>query len=140
MIRVTLTRDIMDDRASQGVLRFFDGDMPLMLDDEGFLYTLELPWLDNKPMISCIPAGEHRCRRKVSPTYGETFEIEVEGRTHILFHWGNWVRNTNGCVLLGLTRDPKIPAVWHSKQAHNLFMETLEGVDEFMLTIYEEAV
>ena len=137
MIRAELTRDIRDERACQGVLRLFDDDTPLHLDGEGFLYTLELPWLDNATMVSCIPAGPHRCRRVVSPTYGVTFEIEVEGRTHILFHWGNWVKNTNGCVLLGLGRDTDVPAVWTSRKAHEIFMAALEGVDEFELVIIE---
>lgn len=25
----------------------------------------------------------------------------VEGRSHVLFHWGNLPRHTRGCVLLG---------------------------------------
>ena len=133
-IRVELTRDIQDDRASQGVLHIFDGDNVVLK-----LYTLENPWLDNQRNISCIPAGEYLCRRVISPTYGETFEImDVEGRTHILFHWGNWVKNTDGCVLLG-QRDDEVPAVWNSKAAHTEFMEEFEGVDEFRLSIIEEA-
>lgn len=76
----------------------------------------------------------------ISPKYGETFEItDVDGRTHILFHWGNYPSNTEGCVLLGTSRAADVPAVWSSKAAHAEFMEQLAGVEEFALTIYEEA-
>ncbi|WP_285906785.1 DUF5675 family protein [Pseudodesulfovibrio pelocollis] len=136
MMRAYLTRDISDGVGTQGVLRLFDGETPVMLDGEGFLYTLENPWLGNARNVSSIPAGEYLCRRVVSPTYGETFEVTgVAGRTHILFHWGNWVRNTQGCVLLGLARDTTVPAVWNSRTAHKHFMAALVGVDEFMLVV-----
>jgi hypothetical protein len=76
----------------------------------------------------------------ISPRYGETFEITlVPGRTHILFHWGNYPSNTEGCVLLGTSRAADVPAVWSSRAAHAEFMAATQGVDEFHLTIYEEA-
>ena len=140
--RAVMSRDIMDDRASQGVFQFFDaeGAPVLFFGTHGYLYTLENPWLDNERNISCIPAGDYICRRVLSPSYGETFEIvDVEGRTHILFHWGNWVKNTDGCVLLGVAREDSDPAIWSSRSAHAAFMEAAEGVDEFPLTILEEA-
>ncbi len=64
--------------------------------------TLEPPWKDNKPSVSCIPVGVYVCRRVKSPKFGDTFEIaDVPGRTHILFHKGNWAKDTYGCVILG---------------------------------------
>jgi hypothetical protein len=74
----------------------------LRVDGEVFCVTLEPPDLGNLPEVSCIPAGEYVCRRVESPSFGTTFEIGgVPGRDHILFHQGNVVSDTRGCVLLG---------------------------------------
>jgi len=36
------------------------------------------------------------------PAFGDTYEItDVPNRSHILFHQGNVVADTRGCVLLG---------------------------------------
>jgi hypothetical protein len=136
IVRAELIRDVMDERVSMGKLFLYDEDGRVVSRHE----TLENPWLDNAQDISCIPAGEYVCRRVVSPRYGETFEITlVPGRTHILFHWGNYPSNTEGCVLLGTSRAVDVPAVWSSRAAHAEFMTAVQGVDEFHLTIYEEA-
>ena len=64
--------------------------------------TLELPWLDNKPFISCIPPGEYTVQKRYSDTYGWHWHIlDVEGRTLILIHAGNFHRDTEGCVCVG---------------------------------------
>ena len=64
--------------------------------------TLEPPWKNNKPSISSIPTGLYRCARYGSKQYENTFQImEVPNRTNILFHAGNTVLNTSGCILLG---------------------------------------
>jgi len=74
----------------------------LRMDGEVFCVTLEPPDRGNLPEVSCIPAGEYDCRRVESPSFGTTFEIGgVPGRDHILFHQGNVVSDTRGCVLLG---------------------------------------
>jgi hypothetical protein len=136
IVRAELIRDVMDDRVSLGKLFLYDEDGRVVQRHE----TLENPWLDNVQTVSCIPAGEYICRRVISPRYGETFEITgVPGRTHILFHWGNYPSNTEGCVLLGTSRAVDVPAVWSSRAAHAEFMAAVQGVDEFHLTIYEEA-
>ena len=74
----------------------------LRMDGEVFCVTLEPPDRGNLPDVSCIPAGEYECCRVETPSFGTTFEIaDVPGRTHILFHQGNVVADTHGCVLLG---------------------------------------
>jgi hypothetical protein len=134
VIEIRLQRDIRDERVTMGRLFLVDGDR-----EQAWLYTLENPWLNNQPNISCIPAGRYICRRIISPTYGETFEVtDVHGRTHILFHWGNYVGNTMGCILLGTTRDPAVPAVWNSRTAHTEFMDELYGVEQFPIEIVDE--
>jgi hypothetical protein len=135
IFRAELIRDHQDERCSLGQIFLYDEIDAVVARFE----TLENPWLDNRHNVSCIPAKTYRCRVVVSPTYGLTFEIaDVEGRTHILFHWGNYPSNTDGCVLLGMSRAEDVPAVWRSREAHTEFMKILEGVDEFQLTIIEE--
>lgn len=66
-----------------------------------FALTMELPWTDNTPGQSCIPTGHYICRRVRSPKFGNTFEVtQVPNRTHILFHKGNTLEDTEGCILV----------------------------------------
>jgi len=72
--------------------------------------SIELPWLDNKQSISCIPPGEYITAVWYSKKFGKTFVVQgVPGRSAILFHSGIWAGNTAkgfkthsaGCILLG---------------------------------------
>lgn len=106
------------------------------------LKTLELPWNDNKPNKSCIPVDQkYVCKRVNSPRFGVTFEIiDVDGRTHILFHAGNDEDDTSGCVLLGMAIDQyNHIAGGTSRAGLKKFLETLKGTDEFELTITDES-
>lgn len=93
-------------------------------------FTLEPPWADNAVDASCIPPGVYPLRFRVSPRFGETFRVEsVPGRSQILFHWGNYPSNTEGCVLIGqelrqVDRDVP-PVVLRSKAAHVALMSRL---------------
>lgn len=106
--------------------------------------TLELPWVDeNGDKISdkeksCINSGVYTCKRINSPHFGEVFEIiDVPNRTHVLIHKGNFLKNTKGCILLGLIRGEKDnePCVYQSTEAFNRFIKHLEGLKEFELRI-----
>ncbi len=99
------------------------------------LFVLENPWLENRKWVSCIPEGIYICKRKISPRFGETFEVtNVPDRTHIVFHWGNWERDTLGCILVGRNTDYK-HMITHSRLAFGDFMEHLTGIEEFELEI-----
>lgn len=70
--------------------------------DEFRCYTLELPWRDNQKSVSCIPEGTYECEKHFSPTHGLCISVKhVVGRTHILIHVGNFIKETQGCVLVG---------------------------------------
>lgn len=132
MIKLTLIRDISDHQASQG---------RLYVDDEFFCFTLENPWQDNVPFISCIPVGTYTCGRTLSTRFGPTFEVmNVEGRSRILFHAGNRSKDTCGCILLGEKRGALEgdPAVLISRVAFQIFLEKLWDIDEFKLEVVEE--
>jgi hypothetical protein len=108
----------------------------LVIDGTFICMTLERPWLDNQPNVSCIPQGRYTCRRVNSPRFGDTFEIcFVPGRSHILFHAGNKPEDTEGCVLTGLTLPPLVAAIRDSKVALKTLMHVLDGVDEFPLEV-----
>lgn len=64
--------------------------------------TLELPFLNNKVGISCIPPGYYKVEKRQSVRFGSHFHIkDVAGRSMILIHIGNYHRNTSGCILVG---------------------------------------
>lgn len=64
--------------------------------------TLERPWADNASEVSCIPAGTYPCRKYSSEKYDDVWEITgVPQRSKILFHAGNTINDTKGCVLVG---------------------------------------
>lgn len=73
--------------------------------------TLELPWKNNATNISCIPEGIYIAKRRYSKKYRNHMHItDVEGRSLILIHWGNYAGSVNpktgspdirGCILTG---------------------------------------
>lgn len=116
-------------RGTFGVIRY--GQVP-------FVLTLERPWEDNKENVSCIPAGRYRCRKIRSPKFGDTYEIcDVPGRTHVLLHWGNFIEDTEGCVLVGEEFSGTFdrPFIAASKRGFLELMKLLNGDVEFDLVI-----
>lgn len=110
----------------------------LLVNDKPQLCTLELPWLDNQASISCIPTGNYTCKRHISPRFGETFQIlNVPNRDDILIHWGNTVKDTKGCILLGSWFGTllDLPAVINSRISFQKFMNLTAGKETFNLTI-----
>lgn len=80
-----------------------DGSFGFMiLNDNVFCATLEPPDKNNQNNISNIPPGQYICKLVDSPKFGPVYKVmDVPGRTDILFHSGNVVENTEGCILLG---------------------------------------
>ncbi len=102
-------------------------------------FTLERPWLDNQKDVSCIPSGAYLCSRYTSPHHGSTFIINgVEGRDSILFHKGNFVTDSKGCVLVGigveLVEEEQL-ILNSSALAFKRFMERLKDVNSFALVV-----
>lgn len=117
------------DKATFGVL--LDEDMP-------FCVTLERPWRENRRSVSCIPVGAYICKRVQSPNFGDTFEVtNVKGRSSILFHKGNLVEDTHGCIIIGEQYEPLAEenAVLASGKAFKEFKDRTKGVDSFILSI-----
>lgn len=112
----------------------------LKIDKEVFCATLEPPDRLNKKNISSIPAKQYRCRRIISPKFGETFEVmNVPGRSDILFHAGNTLQDTQGCIILGQHWGKLLGdrAVLNSGRTFHTFMGMMDGVNILHLTIKE---
>lgn len=112
-----------------------------MLIDESMRHrfaTMERPWRDNRPDVSCIPPGIYLCAKYRSKKFGDTFIVkDVPGRSGILFHEGNVVADTRGCICPGLDF-----AMWgdgwavtKSFMAMEKLRESLRACDEFTLEI-----
>ncbi len=112
----------------------------LKINKEAFCVTLEPADLLNKQNVSSIPAQQYQCVRHYSGRYGETFRVDnVPGRSAVLFHSGNRIEDTKGCILLarkfGVLHGDR--AVLNSGNTFKEFMKKMEGIDVFHLTIKE---
>ena len=110
----------------------------LRIQKQMFCLTLEPPDLMNKKWRSCIPIQQYICTRYNSEKYGETFAVQgVPDREAIIFHSGNWMDDTEGCILLGdsILRLSGRRGIANSRNTVREFMQTLSGFDEAHLTI-----
>lgn len=93
-----------------------------------------------------LQAGTYTCKRSMHRLHGmtqdfETFQImDVPGHSNILFHWGNYNDDSDGCVLLGRRMVPNPDSsgtnmITSSKNTFNAFMDAQKGVDTFTLTV-----
>lgn len=111
----------------------------LKLNEFPFCVTLEPEFRQNVRSQSCIPVGQHVATRVDSPRFGHTWNIQVWGRDNILFHAGNIVDHTKGCVLLaehyGKLRGDL--AVLNSGETFHRFMSTTTMFDSLLITVVE---
>lgn len=127
-----------------------DGTFGVLLDEDimrgefiPFATTLELRWRNNIKKGSCIPAGRYECKRVKSPKFGETFEItNVPDRENILFHSGNTIKDSSGCILIGeqFGNLGSLTAILCSKKGFKEFMNRLRLYDSFQLEIVQTLI
>ena len=118
-VNLLLIRDEFTDKSTLG---------KLFLNSEMFCQTLELPYLDNQRSISCIPEGEYKVRLRTakessSRDYLHLLVQDVEGRSYILVHIGNFPKDTKGCILVGQSRQQD--RVNNSRLAMDLLMKEI---------------
>lgn len=95
-VKVTLVRNYEDSSGTHG---------ELILDRKKLCFTLEEPWRQNKRSISCIPAGLYQCVPHTGNNFKDVWHVTgVMGRDAILIHAGNTLKDTEGCILVGLSR------------------------------------
>ena len=98
MINLLLLRDTFSEKSTIG---------ELFINKERICDTLENPWIDNQRNISCIPEGEYEVRIRLpresaTRDYLHLLVQDVPDRDWILFHRGNFPKDTSGCILVGL--------------------------------------
>lgn len=105
--------------------------------------SLERTFLINSIWRPKIADGLWHCQRSKYHKGGyTTYEIFIPGHTRILFHKGNWPKDSDGCVLLGETYhdfDPakgiQDPGLGRSGEGFDEFMQLADGVDSFFLRV-----
>lgn len=76
------------------------------------LFSLELPWRQNKTDYSCIPAGLYEAKQDISTLKGNKHVIrlfDVPNRSNVLIHVGNYAGDSTlgyktdvqGCIIPG---------------------------------------
>ena len=80
---------------TNGVLRQAQDDKRKII-----CYTIELPWLDNKNNVSCIPEGRYELTKRYSQRFGWHLLVnKVVNRNSILIHAFNDARKeSKGCI------------------------------------------
>jgi len=91
-----------------------------MVVDGTTFYSVEKPWRDNEPLISCIPEGVYKCTWEPTSTCvpdsyehhtwyvsSTDFERGLVGydfgvRTRVAWHIGNTADDVTGCLAFGL--------------------------------------
>lgn len=97
-----------------------------------------------------VPPGKYKCVRGLHrlenmKTCFETFEItglpNFNGNpvTKVLFHIGNWNKDSEGCILLGefIQESKNGRMITLSRESFISFMEIQEGVNEFNLNVLD---
>lgn len=86
-----------------------------------------------------LPEGKYLCARGYHQLKGmdapfETFEIKnVPGHSGMLFHWGNYNRDSSGCVLLG--KNNLKTSIDQSILTFQAFMKHLKNVEQFEISV-----
>src|SRR5690606_8289840 len=107
--------------------------------------TIELPWRNNRRMISCIPEGRYRLIRREHFKHGDQLAVSgVPGREAILIHPANFaLSELQGCIA------PVTRVVAPGKGVFSrVALERLKGIvypaleagEEVWLTIVQEGV
>ncbi len=124
--QVVLTRNIFLPYATLGDL----------ITDSGYSFkSVERPWLDNQPDVSCDPIGSYRCGSSFSPKHGCNVYhlLDVRGRTAVEIHAANLAIQLLGCIALGKA----IAEFKASSISENLPPADMMGVTESVTAIAE---
>ncbi|EDB0649729.1 hypothetical protein F9A64_03175 [Campylobacter coli] len=78
--------------------------------------------------------------KKDDDTMINVYNDEVPASRAILIHWGNTDKDTQGCILLGLTKDNNNESVGQSRQACKEFYDLMHGknLEDIKLEITNE--
>lgn len=99
---ITLKREY-DENRTTGILTLPDGTE---------LITLERPWLNNEPFVSCIPEGQYVVCRNQTGKHQWYGLLDVEGRSFIEIHTATRVDHLEGCIGLQSDADCDLLLEW----------------------------
>jgi|SRR5271166_1222696 len=112
-----------------------------LISDDGVFScaTLEHAFAqDDGSYAPIIPAGTYTCTlgtftlENYPP--GQYYQImDVPGHTHVLIHFGNYNKNSDGCILVGATRVGNM--ITNSDQTFKEFMYIQNGAESFELVV-----
>jgi hypothetical protein len=118
-----------------------DGTFGILNIENKFLcLTLEPPDNGNQKDKSCIPVGEYKVKPFISHRFKKVYKImNVPKRSGILFHKGNTIKDTTGCILLGFRQGVlgDLLAILDSATAFMLFERVIRR-HSFTLIIKED--
>src|SRR6476660_3545962 len=80
---------------------YANGTNGMLFHHSNFIcFTIELPWLNNEPMHSCIPEGRYQLFIRYSQKFQTHFLLgDVPGRSLVLIHPANdAVKELKGCI------------------------------------------
>ena len=135
-MKLSLPRVLHSDKQTIGTLYLLNNQNHVI----DSWYSLELPDLNNKRGVSRIPEGHYKCKKHLSPRFGKCLWLQdVEGRSEILIHKGNYYTDIRGCILIGLglsdiNNDGHLD-VMDSKRAVARLMSYFNDVDGVMIEI-----
>lgn len=89
--------------------------------------TLDGKEINNKGAVVCIPEGRYKITICPSPRYGRNMPRlqRVPGRSGILIHTGNFVRDTRGCILVGKATSTGFMVIGESQKTFNILFDKL---------------
>jgi len=134
-----LTDDIAEDEVAIILEHAYDRDDPEVASAAGAY--------PNTPLIPKLTPGVFICRRGPHEledgTKFETFEITgIPGHSGIVFHWGNFNKDSKGCPLMGdqevigySPNSPPTEMITNSRKTFAKFMDLQAGLDSFILTV-----
>jgi hypothetical protein len=111
-------------------------------DDQGnqIAVTLEHSYQDGDNFVPKVASGTYTCslhapNRLPYTTYELQDVPDFQGNpvTGILLHIGNYNQDSDGCILLGQSRQGNM--IINSKVTFDAFMASLNGIESFTLTI-----
>lgn len=137
MREIHLIRSVHQDTQTLGNLFVIDGTDILFQ-----CKTLELPWKENVPGLSCAPTGSYRIEYEYSPSFGRfLWELkDVPGRSEIKIHPANFAHQLRGCIALGerhefINKD-KFKDIVLSKPTVDKFHAVLSGLQNTVIHIH----
>ena len=112
----------------------------MSINGEFFCYTLEDPVREVKiPNITAIPEGRYEVIINFSNRFQRQMPLllNVPNYEGVRIHYGNYSKDTDGCILLGMTEGKDF--IGQSRNAFKDFMEVLSQVstqEKIFITIH----